>query len=144
VNSPVRFTLIGLAVVAVGIQVVPVDRSNPPTHDTPPFPAEVVSILKTACYDCHSNETSWPWYAYVAPVSWLVTHDVNEGRAEMNVSGWSALPERRQLHLIHECGEEVEEGHMPPSVYLPLHPEAKLSDADRATLLEWAETEGEH
>jgi hypothetical protein len=89
-----------------------------------------MAILRRACFDCHSNETVWPWYAYVAPVSWLVASDVEEGREELNFSQWDAYNADRQAHKIKECGEEVAEGEMPLWFYVPAHPEARLSQAD--------------
>ena len=75
-----KYAVLALAAVFVAIQLVPVHRDNPPVASDLDAPADVKSILRRACYDCHSNETRWPWYAYVAPVSWLVAHDVEEGR----------------------------------------------------------------
>ena len=95
-----------LAIVAIGIQLYPVARTNPPVTADFSGPAEVKAVLKTACYDCHSNETRWPWYSYVAPLSWLVTHDVEEGRAEFNLSAWGTISEPRRERLRGKrCGE---------------------------------------
>ena len=82
------------------------------------------------CADCHSHETRWPWYAHVAPVSWLVEHDVREGREHFNVSAWDAGPGHAD-----EAAHELEEGEMPLWFYTPLHPEARLSDGEREELL---------
>ncbi|MDY7091821.1 MAG: heme-binding domain-containing protein [Acidobacteriota bacterium] len=132
-----RYLLIALVVLFLGLQVVPVERTNPPVEGEIPAPPEVREILRRACYDCHSNETVWPWYSYVAPVSFLVARDVKEGREELNFSTWSRLSAKRQNHILEEVWEEVEEGEMPLPIYLPTHPEARLTPQDRATLRNW-------
>lgn len=101
-------------------------------------PLEVLSVLRRACYDCHSNETVWPWYSRVAPASWLVARDVNEGREALNYSTWTSYPAEERDEERAETWEEVEEGEMPLGVYLLMHREAKLSDADRTILRSWA------
>jgi hypothetical protein len=125
------------AVLLVAVQFVPVSRTNPPVETDIAAPADVNAILRRACYDCHSNETVWPWYSRVAPVSWLVAHDTNEGREHLNFSTWNRLsiPERHEA--LDELWEEVESGGMPLPIYLPLHPEARLSDADKAAIQAW-------
>lgn len=129
---------IGAGVAALAIQFVPVDRSNPPVETEAPAPPAVREVLRRACYDCHSNETRWPWYSRVAPVSWLVAHDVTEGRRELNFSTWNRLDAAKQVKALRETWEEVDEGEMPLRIYLPTHPEARLSDSDRALLRAWA------
>jgi len=120
------------------IQFIPIDRNNPPVAGEIEAPEAVMAILKRSCYDCHSNETIWPWYSYVAPASWLVAKDVREGREELNFSVWDTYSEKRKNHKIKECGEEVEEGEMPLWFYLPLHPEAELSQDDIDLIVSWS------
>lgn len=127
-----------LLLVFLAIQLVPLDRSNPPVEADLDAPADVKAVLKRACYDCHSNETAWPWYARVAPVSWLVAKDVREGRKHLNISEWGKMSERKQAGAARAMWRELEEGRMPLPVYLPMHPEAKLSEADRAAVRAWA------
>ena len=134
--------LVGLGLF-LAIQLVPVERSNPPVLAEVPAPPEVREVIERACYDCHSNETRWPWYAQLAPASWLLAYDVAEAREHMNFSDWKQYDEDEQRDLVEEAWEEVEEGEMPPWFYLPLHPEARLSDADRDVLQRWAEAAGE-
>lgn len=129
----VKITLIVIISLAVLIQLVPYGRS----HDNPAIVAEpqwsspqVREIAVRACYDCHSNQSKWPWYSNIAPVSWLVAHDVEEGRRELNFSRWDV----KQRH-IKDAAEEVLEGEMPMWEYLLVHPEAKLSAADQALLV---------
>jgi hypothetical protein len=121
--------------VLLAIQAVPVSRTNPPVTASVTAPPEVLSILRRACFDCHSHETVWPWYASVAPASWLVAHDVSEAREELDFSAW----DRANLKKVAErLPKEVERGEMPPWYYVPAHPAARLSPADRARLADWA------
>ena len=135
-----RRSVAGLAVMTVfiGIQFIPVNRSNPPVHGEIQAPRAVSEVLQRSCYDCHSNETEWPWYSHVAPVSWVLVHHVDEGREEFNFSTWSELAEKDRSEIIHEIWEETSEGKMPLRSYLVIHPEAKLSEADIETLRKWS------
>ena len=135
-----RRNVVGVVVVAIltGIQFVPVDRSNPPVQGEMRAPPAVSEVLRQSCYDCHSNETEWPWYSYVAPVSWMLAHHVDEGRDELNFSTWSDLAEKDRSELVHEISEETSEGKMPLRAYLILHPEAKLSDEALEILRTWS------
>ena len=101
-------------------------------------PDDVQTVLKNSCYDCHSNLTEWPWYSRVAPASWLVYRDVKKGRDEMNFSEWGDYSERRRNSKLEEIEELVTEKKMPLKIYLSLHPEARLSVADKETLIYWS------
>ena len=133
-------TALGAAFLA--LQLVPVDRENPPVESEIPAPAEVRELLERACYDCHSNQSRWPWYGYVAPTSWLIEYDIEEARDHMNFSTWNRYDEDEQIDMIEGVWEEVLEGEMPPFFYLPLHPAARLDEKDRTVLREWAEEAG--
>lgn len=133
----VRIVLV-MVIVLVGIQFIPVNRSNPPVEEEVPASPNVKAVLKRACYDCHSNETIWPGYSRVAPVSWLLAWDVGEGREELNFSTWNRYSQKKRGKIMKEIWEEVQEGEMPPWFYLPLHPDARLSDSDRSLLRAWA------
>ena len=137
-----RIAIIVIIVILIGIQFVPVSKTNPPVTGEIKAPAEVMEILRTSCYDCHSNESEWPWYSNIAPVSWLVVNDVNEGREHMNFSGWQSYSEEDKAEDIEEVWEEIEEGEMPLWFYLPLHPEARLSDDQKETIRKWVEAGG--
>lgn len=129
-----RRLLLGLIASFALIQLVPYgrDHTNPPVLAEPSWSSpEVRALAVAACYDCHSNETRWPWYSQVAPVSWLVQHDTEEGRRELNFSEWSR-PQRK----ASKAAKSVEKGQMPLFIYLPTHPEARLSAAERAQLIE--------
>ncbi|MGD8495438.1 MAG: heme-binding domain-containing protein [Gemmatimonadales bacterium] len=130
--------LVGFLVLA---QFVPVQRTNPPVGQEIQAPPEVMAVLQRSCYDCHSNETVWPAYSRIAPISWLVVHDVKEGRSGVNYSEWGALSDDDKLHLLEETWEEVEKGEMPLKKYTLIHQDARLSDADRATLRDWTRSQ---
>ena len=117
---------------------MPVNRANPPVQGDFRGSADVVSVLRRACYDCHSNETVWPWYSRVAPVSWVIVHDVNEGRAALNLSTWNQLSPEKQAEAMNESWEEVAEGKMPTWYYVVLHPDARLSASDQSVLRAWS------
>ena len=136
----VKRAAIVLGVALVGAQFIRVDRSNPLVDGEIVAPAGAQAILERSCYDCHSNRTVWPWYSQVAPVSWLVGRDVHEGREHLNFSTWNRLAPDKQQKAVHEIWEQVSEGEMPLSIYLPLHPRARLSDADKAVLKSWADS----
>jgi Haem-binding domain len=115
-----------------------VNRANPQVEGDFRPPAEVVSVLRRACYDCHSNETVWPWYSRIEPVSWVIGRDVQEGRAALNFSTWNRLSTKKQAEAMHESWKEIAEGEMPTWFYLALHPEARLSTNDRSVLRAWS------
>ena len=132
-----RFLLragLGLLAVAVLLQLVPYgrDHTNPAVTQDAPWPDGRARELATAaCYDCHSNQTRWPPQSYVAPFSWLLTRDVEQGRDELNFSTWDA-----EGGEADDAAEAVAEGSMPPRRYLLVHPDASLSDAERQVLVE--------
>ena len=123
---------IGLALFAA-IQFVPYgrDHTNPPTTRAAAFgPGAGLDIARGSCFDCHSNQSTWPWYSNVAPMSWLIQRDVDEGRDHLNFSEWDRPQEKAD-----EMAEVVQEGGMPPPSYTLLHPDAKLTEEERATLI---------
>jgi hypothetical protein len=139
VRRVLRRVGIGSIVVLAGLQLVPVERANPQvTGDLVGVPTPVAERLRQACYDCHSHETIWPWYARIAPVSFLLAHDVSEGREHLDFSTWTELGPRRQAKRLREVGEQVDEREMPPALYMLMHPDARLDDRARAELVAWA------
>ena len=132
-----RIVITGFFATFLVIQLIPVDRSNPPIESEIPASPEVRILLRSSCYDCHSNESIWPWYSKVAPVSWLVASDVHEGRKELNFSTWSRYNTKKQNKKLKETWEEIQEGEMPPSSYLIMHSDASLSLAEREILHKW-------
>lgn len=144
-----KWALIILGVAFILIQVVRPAKTNPPVDESRTIvsvaqvPAEISAIMERSCNDCHTHKTRWPWYSEIAPVSWYLVHDVNHGREHLNLSDWAAYDKSRALRKLDEICEEVEKGAMPPNAYLLLHPSAKLSDADKKALCEWANRERE-
>lgn len=146
----IKKILIGLLIVLVVIQFFRIDKTNPPVDESQEFmtlmspPAEIATLMKTSCYDCHSHETKYPWYSNVAPVSWWLKKHINEGREHLNFSIWGTYEQDRQAHKLEEAYEEVEERHMPLPSYLWIHSEAKLSDEQVEVLVAFfKEKEGE-
>lgn len=128
-----RKWLLWVVVILVAIQFIPFghNHTNPPAVAEPQWNSPQTRVLfQRACFDCHSNETVWPWYSRVAPVSWLVTRDVNDGRRHINFSEWNR-PQRDARNVQRE----VQSGDMPLWFYLPLHPTARLTPAEKQQLL---------
>ena len=131
-----------LVVFLVVAQAFRIDKSNPPVESDLNAPPQVNEVMRRSCYGCHSNEVVWPWYADVAPASWLVAYDVQEGRKELNFSVWGTYSQAKRQKKLKEITETITEGEMPPWYYVyPLHMEARLSQADRAALTEWIKSE---
>lgn len=131
--NALKYTIIALIAAFILIQLIPYGRqhTNPPVVQEPAWDAETRALAQRACFDCHSNETVWPWYSNVAPVSWLVQHDVEEGRQHLNFSEW-----KDNSHAVHEVEEVISEGEMPPGFYIPLHPDAALTAEENRQLIE--------
>jgi hypothetical protein len=134
----VKWAALAFCVAFIAIQFVPVNRINPPMRGDFRASLEVVSVLRRACYDCHSNETVWPWYSRIAPVSWVIARDVYQGRAALNFSAWNQLSAEKQAEAMKESWEEVAEGKMPTWYYVVIHPEARLSANDQSVLRAWS------
>ena len=134
-------TLIVILILAViaAIQFWPVERTNPPVTSDVEAPPETRAVLRTACYDCHSNETRWPWYSRVAPVSWLVAGDVAEGREHLNLSEWPPDAGER-AEAARRMWKNVERGEMPIFIYRMMHGEARLSENQKELIRKWAES----
>jgi len=128
-------TLLILIVLFIAIQFIPYgkDHTNPPVVAEPQWDsAKTKELFMRACGDCHSNETKWPWYSKIAPISWSVYHHVVEGREHFNVSMWG----KQKKNKGDEAAEEVEEGDMPLKSYLLAHPEARLNDSEKQALID--------
>lgn len=125
---------IAVVILLIGIQFVPYghDHTNPPVQGEPKWSnPQVRELAARACFDCHSNETVWPWYSNVAPMSWLIQRDVDGGRRRLNFSEWNA-PQRG----ARDVAEVIQRGRMPQWYYVMLHPSAKLSSAEVQTLVQ--------
>jgi mono/diheme cytochrome c family protein len=130
----VIFVFIALVGGFLLLQLIPYghNHTNPAVISEPKWDSpQTRSLLKQACFDCHSNETVWPWYSNIAPASWLIQKDVEEGRAELNFSEWDT-----QTVEIEEILEHIEDNHMPPSQYTLIHSEARLTQEQRNLLVQ--------
>jgi Haem-binding domain len=132
----------GVLVVAFALaQFTNPARTNPPVVQdmlaNNASPPHVAALLRAACYDCHSYETTWPWYARVAPPSWLVVQDVVEGRKHLNLSDWPAGDPDRAAKKLDRMSEVIDYHEMPPKKYTLLHADARLTDANRKELTGW-------
>jgi heme-binding protein len=129
-----------LALAFVVVQLIPAPRTNPPGGADPEAPAVIVRLLRRACYDCHSNQTRWPWYSHLAPGSWLISRHVAEARRRLNFSEWQAYSSDPDTasHKLGEIAEQVSNGKMAPWYYRAMHPAARLSHAERQELIRWA------
>jgi len=133
-----KIALILMAVILIAIQFIPVNKTNPPVTAELNAPTEIMSVFKKSCYDCHSNETEWPWYSFVAPVSWIVSGDVKDGRLHLNFSKWENFSRKNIVKMKEEIWEEIERGKMPLGKYIFMHPEAELDHKEKDLIKEWA------
>ena len=132
-KKAILWVLVGLVVLGLLIQLIPLPGrgNNPPVTSEPNWDSpQTRALAKRACFDCHSNETVWPWYSYVAPVSWLVYRDTMDGRSRLNFS-----ERNRSQRGAGEIVEKIQEGEMPPAIYLPMHPAARLTAAEKQQLI---------
>ncbi len=132
-------TLIIFIIILIVLQLIPVDKSNPPIDESIALkaPQEVESILKKACYDCHSNETKWPFYANIAPLSFSISSHVKDGRKALNFSEWKNIEPKIKTKRIQRAIKTTKNGMMPLSTYLWLHEEAKLTKEEKRVLTTW-------
>ena len=136
--------LIGLLVVLVVIQFFRPEKNIDESNHLEAFlqetqpPTEVAAIMKTACYDCHSNHTVYPWYAEVAPVSFWLNDHIEHGKGHLNFSEWATYSKKKRDHKLEELIEEVEEDEMPLQSYTWVHGDAKLTNAQKEALYDWA------
>jgi hypothetical protein len=138
-KKALKIAILAAAVVGIGIQFVPVKGVgvNPPQRYNIGAPPQVEALMRRACFDCHSNETRWPWYAKLAPSSWLMIRDVKKGRSRMNFSEWGDAEESERALDRENSRDQIADGTMPPWFYLPMHPEARLSAQEKETLKGW-------
>ena len=142
-----KIVAVVVVVLLVAIQFVRPDKTNPPTDPaatleaTTSTPPEVAAILARSCADCHSNNTYYPWYAQVSPVSWWLRNHINEGRRELNISEFGTYNDKKKGRKLHEVCEQVQQKEMPLPSYLWIHRDAALTDNDIRVLCDWAEGE---
>ena len=138
-----RFVIVAWVGVLLAIQLIRPVRSNPSTDPSRTIAASVtvpppaLAVLERSCRDCHSNDTRWPWYSNIAPMSWMVIDHVNSGRRHFNYSDWAGYPPDKSRKVLHDICEETKQGSMPVGSYTLLHREARLTDPDVQTLCAW-------
>jgi heme-binding protein len=134
-----------LVVAFAGLQLTNPARTNPPVvrdlMAANPPPPEIAAMLHAACYDCHSYGTKWPWYGRIAPVSWLIANDVNNGRHNLNLSDWPDNNPLRAAKRLEDMSEEIGYGDMPPEKYTLIHASARLTAGQRGQLTQWLDAE---
>ncbi len=137
---------IAVLVLLVIIQFFPIDRTNPPVNKGMDFltikkpSAKIDAAVRSSCYDCHSNETKYPWYAKFQPTGWFLKNHIDEGRSKLNFSTFATYEPKRQEHKLEEAAEMMEKHEMPLESYVVGHPEAELNDADRQMLVSYFRT----
>ncbi len=134
-----KIAVLVLIVAFAAAQAFRINKTNPPARADFSTDPAIKPILKKACYDCHSNETVWPWYSNVAPVSWMVGSDVGEGRQELNFSEWGNYTARVREDKMKKIAEEVKGGGMPPWYYSIMHRDSRLTPEERQKIGNWAE-----
>jgi len=140
-----KITLLILLVIFGIMQIIPSERPineadiNYDFFSANEVPENIEKMIRTSCFDCHSQEVRYPWYSYVAPVKWLVNRDVRFGRANLDFSKWDELDKKDKLKVIGEIEEEVDMEIMPMKIYLNMHSDARLSAEDRENIIEWTE-----
>lgn len=138
--------LLALLAILIIMQFFGIDKSNPEVDPSEDFVAQQVSdpelgqLIKSACYDCHSYETEYPWYTSLAPLSYWIKGHINAGRDELNFSKWATYPSKRQSHKMDESAEMIREKKMPLKSYTWLHSEAKLTDEQKERLAAFFES----
>lgn len=149
VRKVLKWTAIVLVALFAMMQVIRPARTNPPVDGSRTLEAhsqltpEAAAVINRSCKDCHSNQTRWPWYSNVAPVSWFLINHVNDGREQMNFSDWAQYSQSEQTDFLKKICREVKLGDMPLHSYLWLHGDAKLSSEDVKVLCDWASSESQ-
>jgi hypothetical protein len=142
-----KLSVLAVTILFVSVQFVRPNKTNPPVVQAETIEShvrltpEVAGIFERACKDCHSNQTVWPWYAQVAPISWFVTDHVNHGRKHLNFSRWSAYDREQADWLLGAMCMTAERGRMPLSSYTRMHHSSRLSTLDVQTICAWSQAE---
>jgi hypothetical protein len=143
-NRPKAKHVVLVAVVVLfAAQLIPISHTNPPVdpsrsfYATEPVPADLHATFENSCKDCHSNRTVWPWYSYIAPVSWMVADDVRGGRRHLNFDEWNTYTPAKKEKRMEDICEQVTNGDMPDSKYLVIHRHARLTQSERESVCDW-------
>lgn len=132
-----------IILILIGIQFIPLDKKNPKVNKSKEFmtimkpPANIEKMLRNSCYDCHSNETKYPWYSNIAPVSWLINEHIRNGRRHLNFSIWNDYKGAKKNVKLEECIDMIKSGEMPMQGYVLFHSNADLVLTEKKELLDW-------
>lgn len=136
--------IIVFLIVFLGLaQFFKIEKDNPKVSSSLDFltvenpPQNISKMIKNECYDCHSNETKYPWYTEYAPLSWWIKSNINGAREYFNFSEWGNLSQKQKIAKMQECYEALEEEEMPVGLYISMHDEAQFSDAQNDSLMNW-------
>ena len=146
-RKTLKWIAVGLLTLFLAAQIYQPERSNPPIDESKTIfaalnvPPDVKAILDRSCSDCHTNNTKWPWYSYVAPTSWLTARDVKNGRSSLNLSIWGTYKRTRQAGKLDDISEQLTTDKMPLKPYRMMHPGAVLTKEEIALVSRWAEEE---
>ena len=149
---PARTTRIGLValLLLLAIQIIPVNRTNPPIdpsrtiYATQTVPAAVADVFERSCNNCHSDQTKWPWYSYVAPVSWVVARDVHRARRNLNFSRWGNYSPKKRAEKLEDICEQLVNGDMPDPKYMLFHRSARVTESQRSAVCDWTDEAREY
>ena len=146
-KARVKVVLLALLVFVIGIQFLQPERTNPAAVPSKALsahvkiPEDVQASLMRSCGDCHSNETVWLWYSHIAPVSWMVVDDVNQGRRHMNFQDWEAQPSPKQANdVLTDICKEIRQNGMPPFTYRIAHKNVKLTQPESDAICVWSQS----
>lgn len=138
-----QIIILSFLVSFIGIQFIRIDTNNPKVNIEQDFctvskpSPELISIIKSSCYDCHSDETKYPWYSNIVPISWVIKKHIDEGKSHLNFSVWASYNEKKSDHKLEECVDEVKEGEMPMGLYTLFHPEARFTENQKNNLIDF-------
>lgn len=138
-NKPIY--ILWFFIIFFSIQIFPGENSNPDIKTLNPCIEPAQTVLRRACYNCHSNETIWPWFSYLAPVSWMIIHEVNKAREHLNFSVWSDYSKEERKELMEKVRKVLKYYEMPPTLYVWDHQVAKLSAKDKEAVTDWIDQE---
>ena len=139
----IKYLLWTILIILVAIQFVPVNREIPKSDENNDFlvmtqaPEDVQILMRNACYDCHSNETNWPWYSHIAPISFVIVEHIVDGKDHLNFSNWSTYDFEDYPSILKHMKKEIERGGMPLAGYTLIHTDAKMTDERKALILNW-------
>jgi hypothetical protein len=140
----IKWVILGLVIAFAALQLVQPAHTNPPVKTdflkATAAPPDVAAMFRTSCYDCHSDETRWPWYSHIAPMSWQVVQDVNHGRRHVNLSEWPDNPDLARKK-IGDMSDAIDDGDMPLPKYTLIHKDARLTSQQRDELTKWLDAQ---